>query len=328
MITHFYSVYGPIMREFIDLKRSLGYKYVDVEYVLARFDRFMEERNEVSIGISKSIAEAWCFKSPNEASKSWYNRIQIIRSFAIYLGDRGYASYIPLLPPMRSTFVPYIFSKEEISRFFAACDELQPTRNHLGSRVFMVPCLFRLMYGTGLRVSEVMQLKCGNVDLEEMHLIVLDSKNGKQRLVPISESLTAVCRDYLNYRQTQYTSQRSDAFFIAPDGCPCNTDNAHRWFKRVLYNARIPYSGRGAGPRLHDLRHTFSVHSLAGMAENGTDLYYSLPILSAYLGHQSVTATDRYVRLTSDMFPAIIKQQSELHPNQLWDIKKKRHEAN
>lgn len=328
MITHFYSVYGPIMREFIDLKRSLGYKYVDVEYVFARFDRFTEERNEVNIGISKTLAEAWCGKTPNEASKTWYNRIQIIRLFAIYLGDRGYPSYIPQLPPMRSTFVPYIFSKDEIKRFFEACDDLQPTRNHLGSRVFMVPCLFRILYGTGLRISEVMRLKCADVDIKNRHLVVLDSKNSKERLVPISQSLAAVCKDYLKYRENQYASRRSKAFFISPDGSPCNRDNAHRWFKRVLYRARIPHSGRGTGPRLHDLRHTFSVHSLASMAESGTDLYCSLPLLSAYLGHQSVTATDRYVRLTSEMFPSIIKQQSELYPNQLWDIKNTSYEAN
>jgi integrase/recombinase XerD len=54
------------------------------------------------------------------------------------------------------------------------------------------------------------------------------------------------------------------------------------------------------------LRHTFSVHSLAAMAEAGLDLYYSLPILSAYLGHQTLAATDGYVRLTAQMYPSII----------------------
>lgn len=327
MITHFYSVYGPIMHEFIDLKRSLGYKYVDVECTLARFDRFAENQNETSIGITKEFADAWFIKTPNEASKTWYNRLQIIRLFAIYLCDRGYPSFVPQLPPMRSTFTPYIFSKDEINKVFEVCDNLQPTRNHLGSRVFIVPCLFRILYGTGLRISEAMQLQCQDVDVDNRYLVIQDSKNGKQRLVPMSESLATVCSDYLSYRQNQRCAHRSKAFFISPSGTPCNCDNAHRWFKRVLYKAHIPYGGRGKGPRLHDLRHTFSVHSLASMAENGTDLYYSLPILSAYLGHQSITSTDRYVRLTSEMFPSVIKQQSELHPNQLWAIKDKSYEA-
>lgn len=327
MISHFYSVYGPLMREFINLKRSLGYKYVDVEYVLARFDRFAEDRNETSIGINKPLAEAWFIKKPNEASKSWYSRLQIVRLFAMYLSDKGYPSYVLQLPPMKSTFTPYIFSKDELNAIFQVCDNLQPTRNHLGSRVFMVPCLFRVLYGTGLRISEAMRLKCEDVDSTNKHLLVRDSKNGKDRLVAMSESLAAVCSDYLSYRKNQRSAHRSNAFFVSPNGTPCNCDNAHRWFKRIIYRAHIPYGGRGKGPRLHDLRHTFSVHSLASMAESGTDLYYSLPILSAYLGHQSVTATDRYVRLTSEMYPAVIKQQSELYPNQWWDINDKSYEA-
>ena len=44
------------------------------------------------------------------------------------------------------------------------------------------------------------------------------------------------------------------------------------------------------------------------MSEAGLDLYYSLPILSKYLGHQSLEATDKYVRLTSDMYPELIKE--------------------
>ena len=60
--------------------------------------------------------------------------------------------------------------------------------------------------------------------------------------------------------------------------------------------------------RLHDVRHTFAVHALATMAEAGIDLYCSLPVLSTYLGHQSVKATNSYVRLTADMYPELIKK--------------------
>ena len=59
--------------------------------------------------------------------------------------------------------------------------------------------------------------------------------------------------------------------------------------------------------RLDFLRHTFSVHSLAMMAESGVDLYCSLPILSTYLGHQSLEATNGYVRLTSEMYPGLLR---------------------
>jgi len=54
------------------------------------------------------------------------------------------------------------------------------------------------------------------------------------------------------------------------------------------------------------LRHSFSVHTLAAMAEKGLDLYYSLPVISKYLGHTSLEATDKYVRLTAEMYPRIL----------------------
>jgi integrase/recombinase XerD len=60
------------------------------------------------------------------------------------------------------------------------------------------------------------------------------------------------------------------------------------------------------GPRVHDLRHTFAVTSLANMAESGIDLYVSLPVLSTYLGHQSLESTNQYVRLTKHIYPHLI----------------------
>jgi len=329
MRTHFYSVYGPLMKQFIDLKRSAGYKYVDVEHDCARFDKFAADRNEINISITKELAEAFGKKRANESDKTRYNRIQTIRTFSAYLANLGYSSFIPQLPPLKSTFTPYIFSKEEMKRFFAVCDNLQPTRNHLGSMVFIMPCLFRILYGTGIRIGEAMALRCEDVNLIEKHLVIHDSKNGKDRLVPISDSLAQVCSDYFTYSQQLRSNECKSAFFVSPSGGSFHYKVPHNWFKRILYKADIPYSGRSIGPRLHDLRHTFSVHSLADMAEAGTDLYYSLPVLSAYLGHQSVTATDRYVRLTTDMFPSIMKQLSELHPYLIRDIyQEKSYEAN
>jgi hypothetical protein len=54
------------------------------------------------------------------------------------------------------------------------------------------------------------------------------------------------------------------------------------------------------------------VHSLAAMSESEVDLYYSLPLLSTYLGHQSLEATDSYVRLTAEMYPDLIKKTSDI----------------
>ena len=64
-----------------------------------------------------------------------------------------------------------------------------------------------------------------------------------------------------------------------------------------------PSRGRGHGPRLHDIRHTYAVHRLARWYREGADLQALLPVLATYLGHRSVTETQLYLRLTADLFP-------------------------
>ena len=69
--------------------------------------------------------------------------------------------------------------------------------------------------------------------------------------------------------------------------------------------AGIPYLGDGYGPRIHDWRHHMAVYSFKQLADSGLDMYAALPILSTYLGHKTILATEHYVRLTMELFPYI-----------------------
>jgi len=176
----------------------------------------------------------------------------------------------------------------------------------MDAAIIILPALIRLLYGTGLRISEALSLKDKDVDLIDNYLIVRDSKNGKERMIPISLSLSSVLRQYVRHKKLlPLSGPVSHNFFITLSGGNCNTDHVRKWFKKILWTAGI--SQHNQGPRLHDLRHTFSVHALAMMAEAGSDLYYSLPVLSTYLGHQSLEATNAYVRLTAEMYPGLLK---------------------
>lgn len=151
-----------------------------------------------------------------------------------------------------------------------------------------------------------MFLQNKDVNLDDNYLVVRDSKNGKERMIPISDSLSEVCKIYQKHRNLlPFLLSENGHFFISLNGSICRRDNVYRWFQKLLQTAGIPRNDHG--PRLHDLRHTFSVHALAMMAESGVDLYCSLPILSTYLGHQSLEATNLYVRLTAEMYPGLLK---------------------
>lgn len=320
MNRHFYSIYGPSIINFLSLKRSLGFKYEAGEYELAKFDKIAFQREEVALGVTRELANAVCKKQPNESDKSRNNRIQILRQFAIFLSDMGYPSHVVDLPPFKSSYTPYIFTKEEILRFFSVCDQLKSNNRNPKTGMFFLPVLYRLLYATGIRIGEALSLSINDVDVKNNYLKVRDSKNGKERLIPFSESMSLALQDYLKYRRQKPVRKDIDHLFVNSEGGITTTYLPYKWFRKILFKSGISHAGRGAGPRLHDFRHTFSVHSLAAMSEKGVDLYYSLPILSTYLGHQSLTATDKYVRLTAEMYPSLIKNVNKICPHIFPDL--------
>jgi len=95
-----------------------------------------------------------------------------------------------------------------------------------------------------------------DVNLTENYLIVKDSKNGTQRMIPISESLSAVCNDYVRHRALLPLSlSENDPFFISLKGTACTEDAVYRIFQDIIKIAGIPFIGNHHGPRLHDLRY-------------------------------------------------------------------------
>jgi len=317
-----WGIYAPYIMQLIDLKRSLGFKYITEETIYSIFDRFTMEMGETEVGISKELAEKWCRRKNNESDSYRFHRGVCISQLSSYLCKIGIRSYIPRLPQRKSGFTPYIFSKDQIAAVFNASDKLRAQRKMMNSIMFVIPALLRLLYGTGLRIGEAVALRYKDVNLTDNFLIIRDSKNGKQRMIPISESLSVVCSDYVDHRDAlPLLKSEDDCFFVSLNGFACSTDAVYRWFQDILKIAGIPFIGNHHGPRLHDLRHTFAVTSLAQMAESGVDLYSTLPILSTYLGHQSFSATNTYVRLTAEMYPGLLKNIDMVCLNVFPDIK-------
>jgi len=301
------SVFAPYITQFIDFKRNLGYKFECVAY-LRLFDRFAVENAIQSIELTRNDCDMWAEKRPNEADITRYKRIGAVRNLSQFMNAMGVSSYVPRLPGnCKSTFTPHIYSYDEINRFFCECDKLVVTQRTFTAPLY--PALFRLLYGTGIRLGEALALRCKDVNLDDNIIILRDTKNGEERIVPISDSLCGVLIEFA----TVYVENRPDSYFFTQrNRKPISHSNVYEPFHSLLLKSGIPYRGRENGPRIHDFRHTFSVHSLAKMCENGLDLYYSLPILSKYLGHKSLEATDKYVRLTQEMFPSVLEKTNKV----------------
>ena len=256
--------------------------------------------------MTRELAMAWTAPREGEAAKSRLHRACLLNQFGKYLELTGHE--ICPLPKGRwdtGSFTPYIFTHDEIDRLFQAADNIRPIAQARNLHKEL-PALFRLLYGCGLRVSEAVGLLCRDVDLEQGVLTIREAKNGRDRLIPLSESLLTLLRDYRENAADWLDG--ADYFFPAPDRTILSPNTVYQRFRKVLWSAGIPYNGKGNGPRLHDMRHTFAVHTLQKWVERGEDLTAMLPVLSVFMGHKSMQATSRYLRLTAEVYPDVIRQ--------------------
>lgn len=260
----FWSVFAQHISDFIGLKRSLGYKYEVEEKTLYIFDRFILDQGHTSLALTKEISDKWADRRHNESDLTIYGKVKVVKQFAQHLHDQGIKTYIPQLPKYPGkNFIPYIYSHEEVNAIFQACDSLRMRHRNVYSCLLIMPCLLRLLYGTGIRIGEALSLKNKDVDING-YLTLKDTKNGKDRLVPMSASLTAVCKDYLQHRDKLPASglkHDNALFFVSLNGRVCKHSAVHNWFQKVLALAGIPFVGNRKGPRIHDIRHSFACHS-------------------------------------------------------------------
>lgn len=299
----FQNVLSEKCHEYLIEKECVGVQIQKPMRMLLRFLRMCAAKGEPLDHASKSAVECWNTKDVNETPRNHYYRATEIRRFMQYLEKIGIAAYVDRdIRRVESSFVPYIFSHDEIARLFVAADDL-PYTPISPQRVYVMSLLFRMLYGCGLRVSEGLNLIMADVDLEQGILHIRSSKFGKERLVPMSKSLMYHCSEYAS--QVCKDRDANSPFFQTPKGEHYSLTTVYYAWRQLLYYAGISYGGKGKGPRIHDLRHTFAVHCLQKWAESGEDLNAKLPYLSAYMGHAGLSSTQQYLRLTAEAFPHI-----------------------
>lgn len=299
---NFYGPLGSHMKDFVELKRAIGNKYESEVGTLKRLDRFLLSNYPDAQQLTKAMVTEWCARTAHEKATNQCSRATVIRQFARYLDSIDIPAYI--LPKgcysKGDRYVPHIYSQDELRRFFAETDKCHyhcvcPHR-HL-----IMPVFFRLLFSCGLRASEARLLNVGDVDLDNGILTINESKNHNSRLVPMTPSITERVRTYATVIQP--IPEPNAYFFPALGDNPMTLGNVYKNFRKFLWHAGISHTGDG--PRVHDFRHTYAVYRLKEWSDQGCDLLTYLPILCAYLGHETYYETAYYLRLTADVFPDI-----------------------
>lgn len=305
---NFPKAYRDIAIEYVEYKQSLGFKYSYSEQAAVnRMLKFIytNSKSDPVLALQTELVHTYASKRGNESVRTLHARQSHIRQFALFLSLRGIPAYVypKELVKITQDFVPYIFTKDEISRILREADAIGPNKNKFINTPYIYPAVIRMLYGCGLRVGEALALKCQHVDIDNGILVIMNGKNNVSRLVPLSKSL----RQYLVMYDSKVERSGNEYFFPALRNERYSPTTILKQFRRLEKKAGISQLSNGKYPRVHDLRHTFSVHALEQMIHKGMDPYCSLPILSTYLGHKDIESTEKYLRLTKQYFINILQ---------------------
>ncbi len=298
--------------QYLDIKHTAGFKYERQERCLQHFDHYYYYSGYEAIAFTKESIEPFLYRDDEELS-TWCSKETLITDFARFLNERGYTAYIPVHRHewKRSSFVPHIYTKQERIRFLHAVDTYPA--GHGIYRETVDPVLFRILIGTGCRLSEALSLRIVDYREELGAIIIRQSKNGSSRTVPLCPSLQDRMRTYIE----SFHNGKDETCLFFPggkEGLPLDKSTVYRRFRDYLLMADIPHTA--TGPRIHDWRHTAAVENLRRWSEEGKDLSTLLPYLSAFLGHTDFRATQYYLRLTAEIYPHLAEKMEDA----CWEI--------
>jgi integrase len=292
---------NDLVTQYVAFRRSLGERANTAESVLRSMCRAVGP--QTSVGQIRRNAVSGFLGGTESVTRTWHFKYSILKGFFQFAVRRGHLKQAPLpaaVPKYSPTFVPYIYSREELRRLFDAI----PSCHHLLSD--MEPPTLRavllLLYGAALRRGEVLNLSVADVDLSNRMLVIRESKFFKSRLVPIGGQLMEVLSDYTRWRQRAHPSADAGKFFVSRHGAVIHPRTLNRAFWRLQDHIGLRRTdGIRYRPRLHDLRHTFAVHRLTEWYRQGANVQRLVYDLSVYLGHVRLVHTQVYLTMTPEL---------------------------
>ncbi|ANB76366.1 integrase [Paraburkholderia phytofirmans OLGA172] len=291
------------VKEYIDLRRSLGFKLREAGNALPDFVAFMERHRAPYV--TQALALAWAQQPSDVRPAQWAQRLSYVRQFARHRSATDLRTEIPapgLLPFQPKRARPYLYSTSEICALLQAALQM-PYRYERGALLpWTYHCLFGLLSVSGMRLGEARNLELQDVDLTAGILTVRGAKLGKTRLVPLHASTCEVLANYIAKRQRHWAGRPVSSYlFVSSWGNRLDSGQIHRAFYALSRQIGLRGESDRHGPRLHDMRHVFATNTLVRWYRSDQDPERRLPILSAYLGHVHVEDTQWYLSASPEL---------------------------
>ena len=282
-------------KNYLKLERGLSDNSIKSYYYdLVLFKNFLvaNKVNDTPFNCKSETIKNYLYKSfSDKKSRSQARSISAIKSFFNYLIFEGYIKESPISnieAPKQEKKLPVVLTENEIKNLINSID-----LNHdFGQRN---KTIIEILYGTGIRVSELVNLKLSNIFFKE-NIIKVIGKGNKERFVPLGEIASNEMKIYINNRnRLKIDSKSSDILFLNRYGRGLTRSMI---FKIISDASKRIGLDKKISP--HTLRHSFATH----LIKNGADLR----TIQLILGHESITTTEIYTHLDTLHLEEVLKK--------------------
>ena len=282
-------------KNYLKLERGLSDNSIkSYDYDLILFKKFLiaNKINDTPLNCKSETIKNYLYKSfSDKKSISQARSISAIKSFFNYLIFEGYIKDSPISnieSPKQEKKLPKVLTENEIKKLINSID-----LNHdFGQRN---KTIIEILYGTGIRVSELVNLKLSNIFFKE-NIIKVIGKGNKERFVPFGEIASNEMKIYINNRnRLKIDSKSSDILFLNRYGRGLTRSMI---FKIISDASKRVGLDKKISP--HTLRHSFATH----LIKNGADLR----TIQLILGHESITTTEIYTHLDTLHLEEVLKK--------------------
>lgn len=280
----------PSIDAYLALRRAVGFRLHAEEALLHAVARWAVDHGDTHVRTQTATEWAATARSLWQRER----RLRAVAGFARHARAEDSRHEVPPILVFGRRHVrprPHIYAPDELRRLLDAARQL-PAIWPLRPQVFTT--LFGLLASSGVRVSEALALRFGDVTSDG--LVIRKTKFNKTRLVPLHETAAAALGCYLEQRRRASTV--SDYVFVSPKGGRLPLPTVSKTFLHLARHAGLRAGPGTPGPRIHDLRHTFAVRALEACPHGGSPVGWHMRALSTYLGHRNVADTCWYLHAT------------------------------
>jgi integrase/recombinase XerD len=292
-----------ILKDYLDMRRKLGYKLKTSESVLENFITFFE--NQKKTYLTTHLAVKWARKSKSTNPGCRADRLTILRGFAAYwkmIDPRTEVPPLHILGPHYKRATPHIYTDQQIAQILDATWKL-PSKDS-----YTYWTLFGLLLATGMRIGEALALDDEDIDLKQGLITIRKGKLDKPRILPLHATTRKILRQYIQKRDLMFLGSKPPAFFVINKGRRLSILMAQYTFRKVMNMLGLRTLLQLKSVRLYDFRHTFATRALTRFYQNGHDIDAKIHALSIYLGHKYIQCTYWYLTNVPELMNQVLSR--------------------